>query len=104
MNYQPYHTSHVHRGQLRTLASTWKHVVSGGDDGKFILHELTTLTRIRSVDVVSWSMYRGLLDIPPLVPRRIKYIHILENFKDGGTMCVGTSVGEVAICSIGSNV
>lgn len=41
------------------IGATWKHVISVGDDGFLVLHDLGSFNPIRRVDVVKWAVYAG---------------------------------------------
>eukprot|EP01041_Mallomonas_annulata_P004093 gene4093-8140_t len=100
LDYAPRRTSRTHGSAIRCIESTWKHAITAGDDGKLILHDLISLARIRTIDVTQVTFDKQLINNPE-IPRYIKSLQIVENFETGGSMCIGTSFGEVMISSIG---
>ena len=101
LDYLPHQTSAVHNGAIRSIEFTWKHAITCGDDGIVLLHELTTLTKIRSIDIRAWALHKNLI-LEPDIPRRIKCSFIVEDFDIGGSLCIGTSYGEIMIMSLGA--
>eukprot|EP00607_Mallomonas_marina_P004894 CAMPEP_0182438064 /NCGR_PEP_ID=MMETSP1167-20130531/85486_1 /TAXON_ID=2988 /ORGANISM="Mallomonas Sp, Strain CCMP3275" /LENGTH=123 /DNA_ID=CAMNT_0024631235 /DNA_START=603 /DNA_END=974 /DNA_ORIENTATION=- len=103
VDYEPNRSSKIHHGAIRCIESTWKHLITASDDGLIILHELTTLTQIRTIDIAYWTFHKHLITNEN-IPRRIKSMHIVEDFESGGSMVIGTSYGEIMISSIGMYV
>lgn len=90
-----------HDGSVRGLASTYRHMVTIGDDGKLVLYNLDTFDKIRSLDILEWCNYRNLVEYST-IPRKLTCISIQEDEVNGGLMVVGTSFGEIIVMSIGT--
>lgn len=45
----------AHRGPVRALSSTWRHLFTVGDDGVLFLYSLATLKQVRMIDIMEWS-------------------------------------------------
>ena len=103
IEFQPAKTWKGHKGSVNALASTWKHMVTVGDDGILLLYELDTLVLVRRLDVQEWCNFRNLLPRPD-IPRRMKSICIQEDQESGGMMVLGTNYGDVIVMSIGRYV
>ena len=89
-----------HRGAITTMASTWRHIITAGDDGFVLLWDIENMVRVRSIHVQQWCIERGLMERPD-IPRRLKCMAVKEDHNLGGLLVVGTSYGEVVIMSIG---
>jgi len=103
LEFQPAKTWKAHAGSINAMASTWKHMITVGDDGMLLVYELDTLALIRRLDVQEWCIYRNLLTRPD-IPRRLKCLSIQEDQQEGGMMAVGTNYGDVIVMSIGRYV
>lgn len=103
LDYKPLVTSRAHQGALRCIESTWKHLITAGDDGIIIFHDLDTLERVRRLDITTAIYDKGFISNPH-IKRRIKSMYVSEDFVNGGSMCVGTSYGEILVMSIGMYV
>lgn len=103
IEYTPVKTWMAHSSAVRDMAMTFRHMLSVGDDGLILFHDLATFDRIRKIDWLEWCSYRDLVARPD-VKRALKCISVLEDAENGGTVAVGTSYGDLAILSIGTNI
>jgi hypothetical protein len=101
LEFIPAKTWKAHEGSVRDMRSTWKHMLSIGDDGNLILHELGSLERQRSLNFNTWCediMAR------PEIPRKLKCMSMIEDYEEGGSMVVGSSYGDVFVITLGREV
>lgn len=103
LEFIPAHTAKIHQGPINHMTHTWRHVITIGDDGFLILHDILSFTRIRSVDIMEWSIYRNLLENPH-IHRKLKSVSVFENYDTGGQLALGTSYGDVIMLSLGTTV
>ena len=103
LEFQPARTWKAHKGAVNAIASTWRHMLSVGDDGVLMVYELESLARIRRLDVREWCVSRQLLSRPD-IPRRLKCISVQEDQEEGGMVAVGTNYGDIVVFSIGRMV
>jgi hypothetical protein len=103
LEFNPAYTVKAHQGAINQLTKTWRHVITIGDDGFVILHDVLTFARIRSVNVMEWAGARNLL-MNPTIPRKLKSVHLEENYDTGGQLVIGTSYGELVLISLGTTV
>ena len=101
LDFIPAKTWKAHDGTIRSMKSTWKHMISIGDDGNMILHELGSLIMQRRLNFNDWC---ADIMLRPDIPRRLKCMSIVENEEEGGNMLVGTNYGDVFVISIGREV
>ena len=73
-------------------------MISIGDDGNMILHELGSLIWRR----LNFTWCANIM-LRPDIPRRLKCMSIVENY-EGGNMVVGTNYGDIFVISIGREV
>ncbi|RYH29959.1 hypothetical protein EON65_06755 [archaeon] len=116
LEFTPAYTVKAHYSAINDLQKTWRHVISIGDDGLVVLHDIIGFYRVRTVDVMYYCLYYNLFQSTPhiaayknnpyhgQIPRRIKCLHVKENYETGGTLLLGTSYGEVMIISLGTTV
>jgi hypothetical protein len=105
LDFVPAYTMRAHQKAITSLVNTYRHVISISDDGCVKFFDHTTFALVRSVDVLEWCVYKGLmLDARPDIARRLKCVALQENFTSGGTMAVGTSYGDVVIFALGTTV
>ena len=76
-------------------------MISIGDDGNMIIHELGSLIRQRCLNFNDWCA--GIM-LRPDIPRRLKCMSLVEDYEEGGHMLVGTNYGDVFVISIGKEV
>ncbi len=100
LDFVPIRSWKPHTGAITGLVTTWRHVITCGDDGFVLLWDNTNLVRVRSIQIQEWCTLRGLMDRTD-IPRRIKCIAVKEDHNLGGLLVVGTSYGEVVMMSIG---
>jgi WD40 repeat protein len=101
LDFIPAKTWKAHEGTIRQMKSTWKHMISIGDDGNMIIHELGSLIRQRCLNFNDWCA--GIM-LRPDIPRRLKCMSLVEDYEEGGHMLVGTNYGDVFVISIGKEV
>ena len=93
----------VHKGPINALGTTFKHLLSCGDDGMLIFIDLESCNIVRRMDVLAEGVKRGLTPRPDVI-RRLKSIFIREDADEGSMVAVGTSYGDIFLISIGTNV
>ena len=98
LDYVPARTWRAHQACCNAMDTTWKHMVSVGDDRCIILHDLATLLPARTIDVNIWC--KELLNKPE-IPRRLKCMHLVENYEEGGQLVIGSNYGEIFVCVTG---
>jgi hypothetical protein len=103
LEFTPAYTMKIHNSAVTTMAKTWRHVITTGDDGFILLHDVLTFTKVRSVNVMEWGNYRSLFSNEH-IDRKIKSIHLEENYDSGGHLVVGTSYGDIVLISLGTTV
>jgi hypothetical protein len=97
------------------MKSTYRNMITAGDDGRVVIHDLGRFVKVRSIDILEWSLHRSLIEprqgvlyyermslSDDEIPRRLKCLDIHENEEYGGLLCVGTSFGEIVLMSIGT--
>lgn len=103
LDFTPAYTVRAHQGAINQMENTWRHVITIGDDGCLLLFDVISFMRIRTVNIMEWSIYNQLL-INPHIHRRLKCIGVYENYDTGGHIAVGTSYGEVILLPLGTTV
>jgi len=103
LDFKPIKSWKVHNSGLNQMVNTWRHVVSIGNDGNLILHDLRNLLKVRTINCLEWAVYRGLVERPD-VNRRLTCMHLIEDAENGGRMVIGTSYGEILVMDIGTSV
>jgi hypothetical protein len=103
LDFAPAFTTLAHNGAINQLTNTWRHVLSIGDDGWLLLHDALSFQRIRSINVMEWSLSRALLPNAH-IHRKLKSVHLQENFDSGGQLVVGTSYGDLIFLPLGTTV
>ena len=91
----------MHDGSCNAFVSTFKHLISAGDDGILAFIDLEGLYVVRRLNVQEEAVRRGL-SMRPDVPRRLKCIFLIEDPDNGGTVVVGTNYGDIYLISIGT--
>ena len=105
LDFTPAHTVKAHAKAINAMTNTYRHIITVADDGVVKFFDVVNFAKIRSVNVLEWCLYRGLLlDHRPDIARRLKCVHLVENHAEGGTMVVGTSYGDVIMFSLGTSV
>mmetsp|Transcript_25494 Transcript_25494/g.35065 ORF Transcript_25494/g.35065 Transcript_25494/m.35065 type:complete len:193 (+) Transcript_25494:224-802(+) len=103
LRFRPAYTVVAHSAATNKLTSSWRHCISISDDGYLIFFDLARFERVRSINLTEWCAYRQLI-LRPEIPRKLKCIHLYEDFQNGGMMVIGTSFGDVIACSLGPNL
>jgi len=103
LDFKPIKSWKVHNGGITQVTSTWRHLISIGNDGCLVLHDLRNLLKVRTINCLQWAVYRGLVERPD-VSRRLTCLYMIEDAENGGRMTVGTSYGEVYVMDIGTSV
>ena len=101
LDFIPAKTWRAHQGRINAMDSTWRHMISVGDDHCIRLHDLGNLMAMRSIDLNIWCKDYML---KPDIPRKVKCLHIAENYEEGGQMAVGTNYGDLYVMAIGRQV
>jgi len=60
LEFIPAYTTKVHTGSINQMYKTWRHVITIGDDGYIILHDVLSFAKIRAVQIMEWANYRNL--------------------------------------------
>lgn len=103
IDYRPIVNLKAHKGAINALGTTFKHLLSCGDDGILLFVDLESCNIVRRMDLLGEAVKRGLAPRPDVI-RRLKSIFIREDADEGGTVAVGTSYGDIFLVSIGTNV
>ena len=89
------------------------------DDGSLVFYDLVRFDRVRRIDMMQWAADRQLPQLLRAnVPRKLKCIHVHEDYQHnisrnsgeagsgggGGLIVVGTSFGDVLVCSLGATI
>ena len=91
------------------------------DDGSMIFYDLVRFDRVRRIDLVQWAADRQLPQLLRAnVPRKLKCVHLYEDYNhhydssgetggsggssSGGLIVVGTSFGDVFVCTLGATI
>lgn len=93
----------AHNGAINDLKCTQRHAITISDDGFIIFYDLYNFDRVRSIDILEWCIYRSLLERPDIL-RKIKSVHLEENFETGGNLVLGTSYGDIIMLKLGTTV
>lgn len=105
LEFIPAYTVTAHKRSINSLVNTYRHAITISDDGFLKMFDLQTFALIRQVDVLDWSIYKGLMsNIRTDIPRRLKCIHLKEDSTNGGVMVIGTNYGDVMVFSLGTTV
>lgn len=59
LDFIPAHTTKAHNSSINALKNTSKHVISISDDMYIILFNINSFEKVRSVDVMEWSIYKS---------------------------------------------
>lgn len=103
LDYAPAKSWKPHKQAIQCMVHTWSHVITAGDDGCIILHDMITLAKMRRIDVRDWAVKFNLIEEEfAAIPRMIKCMHVVEDNVNGGLLVVGTSFGDVFLLSIGT--
>lgn len=105
-DYVPIKSWQAHNNMsINALKSTWKHAISGGDDGFVMIHDLVSHDRIRALDLTFVAVDYGLIPRSNNITRRIKTMSII-NCTPGsqGSVLVGCNTGEIFVFPLGFNV
>jgi WD40 repeat protein len=101
LDFIPAKTWRGHNGAINAMETTWKHMISVADDSCIKIHDLGSLLCIRSINVNQWCEQ---ILLKPNIPRKIKCLHIVENYEEGGQMVAGTNYGDVLVMTTGREV
>ena len=93
----------VHDGAINQFVSTYRHLISAGDDGIICFLDLEACVVVRKMDILAEAARRELC-LRPDVIRRLKCMSLKEDTEEGGTLAVGTSYGDIFIVGIGTCV
>ena len=103
LGFMPAFTVKAHNGSINNLVNTHRHIISVSDDGCISFYDMFNFDRVRTIYVMEWCLYRNLLERPD-VSRKIKAVHLQENFVTGGNLVLGTSYGDIIMLSLGTTV
>ena len=68
ITFEPIMTYRAHNAGINRIVSTYRNLISIGDDEVILFTDLTSLLRVRKLDVRQWAIYKNLL-YPPDIPR-----------------------------------
>ena len=103
LGFLPAFTVKAHEGAINNLVNTQRHAITISDDGYIVLYDLFNFDRVRTINIVEWSNFVGILQRPD-VPRKIKSAHLEENYSTGGNLALGTNYGDIIMLSLGTTV
>lgn len=103
LGFMPAFTVKAHEGAINNLVHTQRHAISISDDGYIVFYDLFNFDRVRTIDIMEWSNYAGILQRPD-VHRKIKSAHLEENAYSGGNLVLGTNYGDIIMLSLGTTV
>lgn len=103
LGFMPAFTVKAHEGAINNLVHTQRHAISISDDGYIVFYDLFNFDRVRTMDIMEWSIYAGILQRPD-VHRKIKSAHLEENAYSGGSLVLGTNYGDIIMLSLGTTV
>lgn len=103
LGFMPAFTVKAHNGAINDLKNTQRHAITISDDGLIIFYDLYNFDRVRTIDILEWSLYRGLLERPDIL-RKIKSAHLEENYVTGGNLVLGTSYGDIIMLKLGTTI
>jgi hypothetical protein len=105
LEYQPVKTWRPHKRRLSDMKATYKHLITIGEDGVLVFHDLQSFDRIRRLNFMEWVLHKELVtDGSGEIPRALTCMALVENFETGGTLVLGTSFGELSVIGIGTHV
>jgi hypothetical protein len=105
LEYQPVKTWRPHKRRLSDMKATYRHLITIGEDGLLVFHDLESFARIRTLNFLEWILHKELVtDGSQEIPRALTCMTLVENFETGGTLVVGTSYGELSVIGIGTHV
>lgn len=105
LDFQPVKTWRPHKRRLSDMKSTYKHLITIGEDGLIVFHDLVSFNRIRTINFLDWAIHKQLIaDGSEGIPRGLTCMSLVENFETGGSLVVGTSYGELSVIGIGTHV
>jgi hypothetical protein len=97
-----YHTTCI-IGPINNLLHTHTHAITISDDGYVVFFNMVSFDRIRSLNILEWSVEYDLIKRPD-IRRKVKCAHLQEDHENGGNMVVGTSYGDVIMLRLGTTV
>jgi hypothetical protein len=93
---------------IRAMSSTYRHMISIGDDGFIILTDLITFDEIKRLDVSTYCVEKQLFSekCHPHIRRKLKSLHVQNELSGtlGRLVAVGTNLGDILIFSLGNYV
>ena len=105
LDFQPVKTWRPHKKALSDMKATYKHLITIGEDGLIVFHDLISFVKVRSLHFLEWAIHKQLVpNGTELIPRGLTCMCLEEDFENGGTLVVGTSYGELSVIGIGVNV
>lgn len=105
VDYAPAKSWKPHKAAIQCMVHTTSHVITAGDDGCIVLHDMLTLVKMRRIDIREWAVKRQLIaEEFAEIPRMIKCMHVVEDSVNGGLLAVGTSFGDVMLLGIGTYI
>mmetsp|Transcript_3604 Transcript_3604/g.5616 ORF Transcript_3604/g.5616 Transcript_3604/m.5616 type:complete len:595 (-) Transcript_3604:1566-3350(-) len=103
LSFIPAHTVKAHEGPINNLLHTHTHAITISDDGYVVFFNMVSFDRIRSLNILEWSVEYDLIKRPD-IRRKVKCAHLQEDHENGGNMVVGTSYGDVIMLRLGTTV
>jgi len=105
LEFSPAKSWKPHKRAIADMKTTYSHLITAGYDGMVMIFNLETLLKVRSINVLEWAIHKEL--VPPefvSLPRMVTCMHVEEDYENGGSCIVGTSLGEIIVMSIGVNI
>ncbi len=105
LDFAPAKSWRPHKRKISEMKATYKSLITVGEDGWIVFHDLVTLHKIRTLNFLEWVIHKQLVvDGSDLIPRGITCMYLEEDIENGGTIVVGTTYGELSVIGIGVNV
>jgi hypothetical protein len=100
-DFVPKRSWRAHKAAITCFDCTWKHAITGSDDGYIMLHDLVSMNKIRSLDITETAFYYRLIP-DNTIRRRVKSLWLSRcSDSEPGSLAVGTSTGDAFILSTG---
>jgi hypothetical protein len=105
LDFRPVKTWRPHKRRLSDMKATYKHLITIGEDGLIVFHDLVSHHRIRTINFLEWALEKELVkDGSEGIPRSLTCMALKEDFENGGSLVVGTAYGELSAIGIGTHV
>lgn len=96
-DFEPVRSWRPHKAAITSFVCSWKHAFTGGDDGFILLHDLSTFSRVRQLDITQVSCDLRLIP-NAIVTRRVKCLSITQcTDTEPGSVIAGCCTGEIFV-------